>query len=183
MRILFTILFLCVTLGVNAQKLSKAEKKAEKEILMKQKAVEDIKKHRIALDALDRNQWAFESNGLYDQNGRRLNVPISDPNVVGFDGQRFFAFLVIARGELLIPYELDSPAKFLGKKVDKKGNINFKFMSYGPQKSECTLTLSKDSDYATVYISMDNLSTSFYGVVMPVEDSRYFFTYQRKKKK
>lgn len=185
MRILFTILFLCLTLGVNAQKLSKAEKEAAKELQTKEKAEEDAKKHLIAVNALETNQWAFESNGLYDQNGRRLNVPSPDPNVVAFDGQRFFAFIVISSGDgaFLRPYELDDPAKFQSKKVDKKGNTIYKYFTYGPAKAECTVKLSKNSDYATVHINLNGVNPTFDGKIMPIKDCRYFFTYQRKNKK
>lgn len=179
LKTVLIVMLLSLSVSAQAQKLTKKEKVALKEQEKKALAEKDAYLHNVAVDAIENHQWAFEANGLYNDDGARINVASPQPNFAGFDGVKFFAFVIYR----LNPYQVESNGKFISKKVDKKGNLVYKYMSYAPTRSESTLTVYKDTDAATISIFTDIGSVSYQGKVMPIRECWYFMVTERKPRK
>ena len=183
----FAIVLLALSTAVAQEdkKLSKKERKAAE-------AEENKVLHEIALNALETNQWAFESDRLTDNTGAPIDIGANPrPNVAGFDGERFFAdviFVIESRSDMvpdqIVFRQIDSNGKLLGKKTDKKGNLVYKFTSYPPTRSESTLILGKDTNRASLSLSADGApSATYIGKVIPISKSWYFLSTERKHSK
>lgn len=167
---LVLLLFAAAPLFATAQKLSKKEiatiEKAEQARL-------DSVRHVKALNAIESSNWAFESDHLTDSNGRIINAPNPRPNVFCFDGVRFYGTFLLSAGQGIVGCRIESNGKLISRTINKKGEAIFRFESVAPTRSECTVTLSADSDDATLYISADQGSATYMGRLMPASESRY----------
>lgn len=143
------------------------DKAAQRGIERREQAQLDSLNHQTAQQAVEQNMWAFETQRMTDGNGRPVDFGANPrPNVMGFDGSYFYADVF---GE-----KIESKATLESKKVNKKGTITYKYLCMPPSNAEAVLTLSKDSDFATLVLRTRGGTGNYSGKIIPLSKSQYF---------
>ncbi len=187
MKKLLLLLLISLSLPhiLSAQDKKEDKKKNRKEIRNEQRrlqAIIDSVDYVTALRALDTHQWAFEARDLRDKDGQIIQASTPQPNVAGYDGERFFGHVIETGRSMYSLYtvvDYTNDAKLVSKKIGRKGTHVYTYQTYGMGHTNVIVALEKGGPYASISFG----GATYNGKILPITKSWYFMTYQREKKK